>query len=231
MAPDTRHGFRRLIRAVAPLVILILLLPFALTLIYGTVAPVSTVMLWRWITGKPVERRWVPLDRVSPALITTVIVAEDGRYCRHHGVDFGSVAEIIETEDLREARGGSSITQQTAKNLFLWPSRSFVRKVLELPLALWLDLVLGKRRVLEIYLNVAEWGPNGEFGIETGARRAFRKSASDLDSHEAALLAAVLPNPRRRDARQPGVRLGRLAAIYLARAARFRTAASCVAGH
>src|SRR5262249_61854537 len=194
MAPDTRHGFRRLIRAVAPLVILILLLPFALTLIYGTVARVSTVMLWRWITGKPVERRWVPLDRVSPALITTVIVAEDGRYCRHHGVDFGSVAEIIETEDLREARGGSSITQQTAKNLFLWPSRSFVRKVLELPLALWLDLVLGKRRGLGIYFYVAEWGPEGGVGVETGGRRAFRKDPSDLDRATGVPPAAVCAN-------------------------------------
>ena len=113
-------------------------------------------------------------------------------------------------------------------NLFLWPSRSFFRKALEFPLALWLDRVLGKRRVLEIYLNIAEWGPNGEFGIEAAARRAFGKSAADLDAHEAALLAAVLPNPHRRDARQPGVRLGRLAAIYRSRAATFRGVASCI---
>jgi monofunctional biosynthetic peptidoglycan transglycosylase len=213
----------------ALIVVLIIAVPFALTLLYGVVRPVSTIMLWRWATGQRAERIWIPLDRVAPDLVTAVIVAEDGRYCRHHGVDFGSVAEIIEeSEDLSEARGGSSITQQTAKNLFLWPSRSFVRKVLEVPLALWLDLVLGKRRVLEIYLNVAEWGPNGEFGIEAGARRAFGKSASDLDTHQAALLAAVLPSPHRRDARRPSLRLKRLAAIYHTRSAAFHGVSACV---
>jgi monofunctional glycosyltransferase len=227
MARDGR--FKTLIRSMALIVILILALPFALTLLYGVARPVSTIMLWRWATGQRVERIWMPLDRVASDLVTAVIVAEDGRYCRHHGVDFGSVAEIIEeSEDLSEARGGSSITQQTAKNLFLWPSRSLVRKVLEVPLALWLDLVLGKRRVLEIYLNVAEWGPNGEFGIEAGARRAFDKSASDLDTHQAALLAAMLPSPHRRDARHPGLRLNRLSAIYRARSVAFHGVAACV---
>ena len=94
-------------------------------------------------------------------------------------------------------RGGSTIAQQTAKNLFLWPGRSVVRKALEFPLALWIDLVLGKRRVMEIYLNIAEWGPNGEFGAEAAARHAFGKSARDLSAREAALLASILPNPRR----------------------------------
>jgi monofunctional biosynthetic peptidoglycan transglycosylase len=228
MAVRKRSRFRSVIRAAVTVVLLILLLPFVLTLVYGAAAPVSTAMLWRWAKGERVERIWIPLDQVAPALVATLILAEDGRYCRHHGVDFRSIFEIVETEDLQKARGASSITQQTAKNLFLWPSRSFVRKVLELPLALWLDLVLGKRRVLEIYLNIAEWGPTGEFGIEAGARRAFGKSAADLDPHEAALLVAVLPSPHRRDARQPGVRLGRLAAIYRSRATTFRNVASCV---
>src|SRR5271170_1636324 len=120
---------------------------------------------------------------------------------------------------LRSARGASTITQQLAKNLFLWPGRSFVRKVLELPLALWIDLIIPKRRQLEIYLNVVEWGPNGEFGAEAGARRAFGKSANALSASEAALLAAALPNPIRRDARRPGEGLRRLAAIYVGRAA------------
>jgi monofunctional biosynthetic peptidoglycan transglycosylase len=228
MAMVRRYRLRHFFRIAMTVVIPIVLLPFLLTLLYAAVRPESTVMLWRWARGERVERIWVPLNRVPPSLIAAIIVAEDTRYCRHHGIDFRSVAEIIETEDLREARGGSSITQQAAKNLFLWPSRSFFRKTLEFPLALWLDLVLGKRRVLEIYLNIAEWGPSGEFGIEAGARRAFGKSAADLDAHEAALLAAVLPNPHRRDARQPGIRLGRLAAIYRARAASFRGVASCV---
>ena len=170
MTPKGRHGIRRFIRVVVCALLLIIVLPFGLTLLYGVIAPVSTPMLWRLATDQRVERVWIPLDRVAPALVIAAIVAEDARYCRHHGVDVESVVELIEeADDLREARGGSSITQQTAKNLFLWRSRSFVRKALELPLAMWLDLVLGKRRVLEIYLNIAEWGPDGEFGIEAGA--------------------------------------------------------------
>ena len=229
MAPKRGRGIWRWIRLIGLAVILLLLVPLGLTLLYGVVSPVSTVMLWRRVTGQPVQRIWVPLDRVSPALLRAVIVAEDARYCTHHGVDFRGVAEAIEeTDDLRRARGGSSITQQTVKNLFLWPSRSFVRKAVEVPLALWLDLVLGKRRVLEIYLNVAEWGPNGQFGIEAGARRAFGKSAAALDTREASLLATVLPNPHTRDAHRPGPGLLRLAGIYERRAAAWTSVAACV---
>jgi monofunctional biosynthetic peptidoglycan transglycosylase len=125
-------------------------------------------------------------------------------------------------------RGGSTITQQVAKNLFLWQGRSLVRKALEFPLALWIDLILPKRRILEIYLNIAEWGPNGEFGAEAGARRAFGKSARDLSRYDAALLAATLPNPASRNARQPGPGLRRLAGLYVARADRAPAAADCV---
>ena len=110
-----------------------------------------------------------------------MIVAEDGRFCSHHGVDFAEIRDAIdEADDLDELRGGSTITQQVAKNLFLWPGRSYLRKALEFPLALWIDLVLSKRRILEIYLNIAEWGPNGEFGVEAGGRYAFGKPAREL---------------------------------------------------
>ena len=129
---------------------------------------------------------------------------------------------MLNADDIDEVRGGSTITQQMAKNLFLWQGRSFVRKALEFPLALWIDLVLPKRRVLEIYLNIAEWGPNGEFGAEAGARRAFGKSARDLSRYDAAVLAAVLPNPAIRNARQPGPGVRRLAGLYVARASRPR---------
>ena len=120
---------------------------------------------------------------MSPALPRSVLVAEDARFCTHRGIDFAELRAAIEdADDLSEMRGGSTIAQQTAKNLFLWPGRSVVRKALEFPLALWLDLVLGKRRVMEIYLNIAEWGPDGEFGAEAGARHAFGKSARDLSA-------------------------------------------------
>src|SRR5262245_37246543 len=121
-------------------------------------------------------------------------------------------------QDGEVVRGGSTITQQVAKNLFLWPGRSVVRKGLELPLSMWIDLVLGKQRVLEIYLNIAELGPSGQFGVGSGAAYAFGKPASELSPREAALLAAILPNPVKRSARNPGPGVRRLAGIYMARA-------------
>jgi len=127
-------------------------------------------------------------------------------------------SSIEDAEDITEARGGSTITQQTAKNLFLWPGRSFIRKGLEFPLAFWIDLVLPKQRILEIYLNIAELGPSGQFGAQAGATYAFGRPASALSSREAALLAAILPNPVKRSARNPGPGVRRLAGIYMARA-------------
>jgi monofunctional biosynthetic peptidoglycan transglycosylase len=210
----------RILRIVTVLVALALLLPYAIAPLYRLIDPVSTLMVWRWLKGARVERIVVPLERIAPILPRTVISSEDARFCSHWGVDWGGLRDAIEeAEDLSDVRGGSTISQQVAKNLFLWPGRSFLRKALEFPLALWVDLVLGKRRVMEIYLNVAEWGPNGEFGVEAGARRAFRKPAGSLNAGEAALLAAVLPNPVRRSAGQPRAGVRRLASRYVARAA------------
>ena len=173
--------------------------------LYHVVNPVSTLMLWRRATGERVERVWAPLTAIAPILPRTVMAAEDARFCTHRGIDFGELRAAIEdADDISEMRGGSTIAQQTAKNLFLWQGRSVVRKALEFPLALWLDLVLGKRRLMEIYLNIAEWGPNGEFGAEAAARHAFGKSARELGAREAALLAAILPNPVTRSAARPG---------------------------
>jgi len=186
-------------------------------------------MLWRRLSGARVERQYVPIARISPSLSLAVIVAEDGRFCSHHGVDLAELREAFaEADDMDEMRGGSTITQQVAKNLFLWQGRSYVRKALEFPLALWIDLILSKRRVLEIYLNIAELGPNGEFGAEAGARRAFGKSAQDLSRYEGALLAATLPNPTIRNARRPGPGLQWLAGLYVARAAKSPDAAACL---
>ena len=191
----------RILRAIIIALLVILLLPYAIAPLYRVIDPVSTLMLWRRATGARVERIWVPLATVTPALSRAVIAAEDGGFCRHHGIDLGELrAAIQDADDLSDMRGGSTIAQQSAKNLFLWQGRSLVRKVLEFPLALWLDFVLGKRRLMEIYLNIAEWGPNGEFGAEASARHAFGKPARDLNGREASLLAAILPNPRLRSA-------------------------------
>ena len=210
----------------------LILLPYALTPLYAFMEPASTVMIWRRIVGEPVERTYVPLSRISPTLQLAVIIAEDGRFCDHHGIDFEGLRSAIDSADtLEDMRGGSTITQQVAKNLFLWNSRSYLRKALEAPLALWIDLILPKRRILEIYLNVAEWGPSGQFGVEAGAEYAFHKPARGLSRYQAALLAAVLPNPHDRSARRPGPGLRRLAGLYEARAGRAPGAAACVRGH
>ena len=222
----------RTIRICLLALVVVLAIPYLLAPLYRFVDPPSTLMLWRRATGQRVEQHWVPLARIAPALRLAVIAAEDDRFCSHHGVDFSELHQVIggieDVGDLADVRGGSTITQQTAKNLFLWQGRSFVRKALEFPLALWLDLVLPKRRVLEIYLNIAEWGPDGEFGVEAAARRAFKKSAHDLDAHEAALLAATLPNPHQRDPRAPKPGHRRLAGLYQGRMARSPTIDACV---
>ena len=221
-------GFR-IIRGVVVAILMILLLPYLITPFYLVVNPVSTLMLWRWAKRAPVVRTWIPLRTIAPTLPLSVIVAEDARYCTHHGIDFGELRAAIEdADDPSEMRGGSTITQQTAKNLFLWPGRSVVRKALEFPLALWIDLILGKRRVIEIYLNIAEWGPSGEFGAEAAARKAFGKSARELNAREAAALAAILPNPILRSAGHPGAGVRRLAGIYEGRARKSPDLAACI---
>ncbi len=210
-------------------VVLLLLSIFAvLVALWAFAPPVSTLMLARWVTFRPVERVWTPLARIAPSLPLAVIASEDGRFCRHWGVDWGALREVVATsgED-GPSRGASTIPMQSAKNLFLWPSRSALRKGLEIPAALVIDRVWGKRRVMEAYLNIAEWG-DGVFGAEAAAQRYFRKSAAQLSLQEAALLAAALPNPLRRDPAHPGARQKQLATIIQRRMVRTPGLADCL---
>ena len=225
------HKWRRVAVFCVVVIAILITAPYAIAPFYRFIDPVSTPMLWRWATGSRVEHITVPLTHMSPALPVAVIVAEDGTFCHNRGIDLGAMREALrQSGDIGESRGASTITQQTAKNLFLWQGRSFVRKVLEIPLALWLNLVLPKRRILEIYLNIVELGPNGEFGAEAGSRFAFGKSARDLNAREAAELAAILPNPYRRSARTPGIIVRRLAGLYERRSEEFSGLAACVRG-
>jgi monofunctional biosynthetic peptidoglycan transglycosylase len=223
---------RRLAVILAIVALILLLIPYAVGPFYRFIDPISMPMLWRYAIGARVERIDVPLARISPALRLAVIVAEDGSFCRNPGIDLGEIRAALEqsNDNLDESRGASTITQQTAKNLFLWQGRSFVRKALEIPLALWMTLILPKRRILEIYLNIAEWGPHGEFGAEAGARWAFGKSAQNLSSYQAAELAAILPYPVLRSAKTPSVMVRRLAGLYDRRAAEFSGLDACVRG-
>lgn len=191
----------RLIRLAVRVVLGLVILLACGLLLYRFVPVPSTLMLGRWLTLQPVERQWVPLAEISPALIRAVIAAEDQRFCSHTGIDWVELNAVLDDED-GPSRGASTLTMQTAKNVFLWPGRSYLRKGLELPLAMAMDFAWPKQRVIEVYLNVAEWG-EGLFGAEAAAQRYFKKSAAGLTRIEATRLAAALPNPLLRNPGKP----------------------------
>ncbi|KQV20375.1 monofunctional biosynthetic peptidoglycan transglycosylase [Rhizobium sp. Root1203] len=211
-----RSIMTRIVLAIAAL----LVLPYVLIFLYllPFIHPVSTLMLRDLVLLRGYDRQWVSIDKISPVLVQSVMMSEDGQYCFHGGVDWGEMRMLVtDTLGGKSTRGGSTIPMQTAKNLFLWNSRSFVRKAMELPLAVTADFVWSKRRLMEIYLNIAEWGP-GIYGIEAAARYHFKVPASKLTSRQAALLAVSLPNPIDRNAGKPGRGLRRLAAVIERRA-------------
>jgi monofunctional biosynthetic peptidoglycan transglycosylase len=209
-------------RRIAMAFALICAWPIVMTLVYAVVPPpLSNVQLLRSLSGNGLDRQWVSLDRISPSLVQAVIASEDSRFCEHSGVDwieFNAVIGQAFDEDGTVSRGASTISMQTAKNLFLWEGRSFVRKGLELPLAYWMDFVWSKRRMIEIYLNIVEWAP-GVYGAEAAARHHFNKPASKLTRREASLLAAVLPNPIKRNAGKPSKLVSLLASRIRSRMA------------
>jgi monofunctional biosynthetic peptidoglycan transglycosylase len=146
-----------------------------------------------------IQQRWVPLSQISPYLIKAVLIAEDDKFWSHEGFDYDAMQKAIE-KDIKAKKfklGGSTISQQLAKNLYLSPSKNPIRKIREAIITWRLEMLLTKKRILELYLNVAEWGNNGIFGIEMAALHYYGKSASELAPEESARLAAVLPNPRK----------------------------------
>ena len=170
--------------------------------VYDTARPpISTLMVGHWLTGRTVDRQFVPLGSVSPRLMAAVVMSEDGQFCSHHGVDWDALDDVMDNPQ-GPARGASTITMQTAKNLFLWPGRSYLRKGLEIPVALGLDAVWSKKQILQTYLNIAEWG-DGIYGAEAASRQYFHKPAAQLSAREAALLASALPNPILRNPLHP----------------------------
>lgn len=222
-----RSWLRRLLWAVAALAAL----PLLVTLLYRFVPPpASTLMLIRAAEGHGMDYRWTPLEAISPELVKAVATAEDAGICRHSGVEWRVLREVVREAmdgEREPTRGGSTIPMQTAKNLFLWPSRSYLRKGLELPLASWIDLVWPKRRVVEVYLNIAEWGP-GIYGAEAAARHHFKKPAAKLTRREASLLAASLPNPLARNPAKPGRGLSRYANRIAARIPSTQSVLGCL---
>ena len=192
-----RAGIRAWVRRIFIGCVIAGAIPVVLTFLYAPsfVHPVSTLMLKDLATFNGYDRRWVPLKDIAPVLANSVIMSEDGQFCFHRGIDWTELNGVIDDALAGEAtRGASTITMQTVKNLYLWHRPlGTVRKVLELPLAFYFDAVLSKKRIIEIYLNIAEWGPN-VYGIEAAAQYHFGKPAKDLTARQAALLAVTLPN-------------------------------------
>lgn len=183
----------------------------ALIIVYRFVnPPMSSLMLQQRLMGQDITQDWVPIEKISPQIVRAVLLSEDGRFCQHHGIDLLEMQAAIDRASDGIPRGASTISMQVTKNLFLWPSKSYIRKAIEIPLTLAMELWWPKRRIMEVYLNIAEWGP-GIFGVEAASRFHFDKAASRLNEREAAKLAVALPSPFTRDPGDPGPRTLRLA--------------------
>jgi monofunctional glycosyltransferase len=199
-----------MMRFLGKLVLVLLFLAFAAPLagvaVYRFVPPPATpLMLIRAAQGKGMDYRWRPMSRVSPALVQSLVAAEDAHFCSHRGFDVAAIRKAMAANQRNpgKVRGGSTISQQTAKNVFLWPDRSYVRKGFEAYFTFLIETLWGKRRIMEVYLNVAEWGP-GVYGAQAASQRWFHKDADRLTRAEAARLAAILPSPLKWRAAQPG---------------------------
>jgi len=206
--PGHRRGgfWLRVRRLVAVCLLIVLLAPVAGVLVYRFLPPPLTfLMVQRMIEGRGLDHRWRPLSRISPNLTRAVIAAEDAGFCEHHGFDFTAMQKALANNEKRPSRirGGSTISQQTAKNVFLWPDRSYVRKGLEAYYTLLIEGLWGKRRIMEVYLNSIEWGP-GVYGAEAASQKWFGVSADKLSGAQAARLAAILPSPLKWKAAAPG---------------------------
>lgn len=197
---------RRLLRNIALALFIILVAgPIVAVILFRFVPPpVTPLMVIRAVEGKGLDHRWRPIDEVAPALPRALIAAEDARFCQHHGFDFDALQKAYENNEAgKKIRGGSTISQQTAKNVFLWPGRSYVRKGLEAWFTVLIEIGWGKKRIMEVYLNSIEFGP-GIYGAEAAAQRYFGVGADKLTQAQASRLAAILPSPLKWRVIKPG---------------------------
>jgi len=197
--------WRRLRRAFLFAIAAFLTLSIGLVVIYRFLPPpITPLMVIRLFQGEGLSKDWASYDEISPNVFKAVIAGEDARFCAHYGFDLEAIGNAIRhNKKSRRRHGASTITQQTAKNVFLWPGGSFARKGVEAYFAVLLELFWDKRRILEVYVNVAEFG-HGIYGVEAAAQAYYKKSAKDLTAEEAARLAAILPSPLRRTPQRPG---------------------------
>ncbi len=205
IAPHRRRfTLRRLIGWIIRAIIWFVVISVLWVTVYRVVPPPVTVtMLTNALDGRGISKDWMPISKIDPNMARAAIGAEDSRFCTHHGFDFTAIQKAMaHNEDSKRIRGGSTISQQTAKNVFLWQGRSYVRKGLEAWFTVLIETIWGKRRIMEMYLNVAETGI-GTYGVNAGAQRYFHHDASHMTPTEAARIAAVLPLPKVRGAVAP----------------------------
>ena len=188
------------------LLLLLLIVPPLWVALYRFVPPPLTIlMIERSAEGKGLDHRWRPLDRIAPSLTRAVVASEDSGFCSHHGFDMHAIDAAIRYNEAKpgKIRGGSTVSQQTAKNVFLWPQRSWVRKGAEAWFTVLIEAIWGKRRIMEVYLNTVEMG-SGIYGAEAAAQHYFHEPASKLSPAQADRLAAILPSPLKWSAAHPG---------------------------
>lgn len=219
----------KLLRVLLWTALILSLAPAAIIALYAVVPPpVTPLMVIRWFGGAELRKDWVSLPGVSSHVPRAVIAAEDNLFCTHHGFDWRSIEDAIEDYAAgKRVRGASTVSMQTAKNLFLWPGRDFMRKGIEAYLTVVVEALWSKRRIMEVYLNIAEWG-EGIYGIGAAARAHFGKSPGSLSAREAALLAAVLPNPREWSPARPSAYIGERARVIETRIRQLGPMLSCV---
>ena len=193
--------------------------PIVVVALYRVVPPpITYLMVERMFEGRGFDRRWVPLNQISPQLVRAVIASEDSGFCEHHGFDVAAIEKALHHNEVSERlRGGSTISQQTAKNVFLWPDRDWVRKGLEAWFTVLIEGIWGKPRIMEVYLNSIEWGP-GVYGAEAAAQHNFGVSAAKLSPAQAARLAVIIPKPLSWRAARPGAYVRRRSGTIVARA-------------
>ena len=216
--PRRRRFVARLGRLLLLFAGLLVVLPAALIVLFRFVpVPVTPLMLTSALSQGHIDRTWVPLERISPNLVRAVIASEDNNFCSHWGFDLEAISKAIEhNATSNRLRGASTISQQTAKNLFLPPTRNWIRKGFEAYLTVFVEALWPKRRIVEVYLNIVEWGP-GRFGAEAAAEANFHVPAAKLSTLQAARLAAILPSPNRYRADRPGPFVQRQSGVIAAR--------------
>ena len=206
MQKTKRFSLGRIFLFIGKLLLSAVIFSVLLVAIYTVMhPPITPLMLLRPIEGifsgefVGIDRDWKNYEDISPHIFRAVIASEDGKFMKHDGFDWKAIDRARRVNAMRKGKrliGASTISMQTSKNVFLWPGRNYVRKALEAYFTVLIEAIWGKRRILEIYVNSIEWG-SGVYGVEAAAQKYFDKSAADLTKQEAALLASVLPNPRK----------------------------------